>query len=518
MNQISYSNDQVKHSAAHVLAMAVKRLYGNVKIGIGPVTKEGFYYDFDLPKQITTEDFPKIETEIEKIITENIQFSQLTLSKPEAVNMLLQRGEIYKAELVQSIPDEDVSLYKTGDSFIDLCRGPHVKSTNQIGIVKLLRVENVHWKEDRNRPVMQRIYGAVFRTTEELNEYLKLKTELQTRNYKKIATRIKAGFEYKDKFILNRRGNFILNKIEDNILKTLEITNPEEVVLYNIENTNSAFMQIRKLMGAETPSYKYFPKIITSDFYTNTQVKDENLNIKNIVISTFLKTQDTLTFLGSYLEKALKVFENLNIDISADVFCTNLEETNLKTISNILKANHVSHTKVLTKNFNYILIKLKTVDSFRREWEFGSIRIDDTPTDPVRYTTDENASELAVIVETVFNPFLIFSYILEEKNGELPSFLRPIQIACIPINKNQNNYAKQVADLLDKKGFRTLIDLSSKSMQAKIKIAENEEIPIILVIGNKEVVNNAVSLRHNSKEVGLISLENLDEYLIEAFK
>src|SRR5260221_5402666 len=159
---INNVSDQQKHSAAHVLALAVSRIYGNVKIGVGPVTKDGFYYDLDVSQDIKQIDLKKIEEEINNILQQNLKFQQIILPREEAINMLLQRGQIYKAELVKAIPDQEISFFKIGDEFIDLCRGPHVYSTNQIGLIILTGIENTHWNEDPTRPIMIRISGKVF--------------------------------------------------------------------------------------------------------------------------------------------------------------------------------------------------------------------------------------------------------------------------------------------------------------------------------------------------------------------
>src|SRR5690606_7126984 len=133
-----------------------------VKVGIGPVTKDGFYYDFDLRKNITRENFKEIEEEMLKIREERIPFTQHVLTRDEAINLLLTRGQIYKVELINSIPDSEVSLYKTGEEFIDLCRGPHVDYTSEIGIPRIIKIEKVHWNNDPKRPKLLRIYGKVF--------------------------------------------------------------------------------------------------------------------------------------------------------------------------------------------------------------------------------------------------------------------------------------------------------------------------------------------------------------------
>ncbi|MBU0975903.1 threonine--tRNA ligase, partial [Patescibacteria group bacterium] len=178
--------EKMHHSFSHVLAHAIMRLHPETKLGIGPAIENGFYYDVDLAEKLTNEDLPKIEKEMRKIISEEYPIQQVLLSRDEAMDMLHQQGQIYKTELLNEIPDEEVSFYKTGDDFIDLCRGPHVEHTGRLGAFKLMSIAGAYWRGDEKRPQMQRIYGVGFKTEAELNKHLENQAELKKRDHRKL--------------------------------------------------------------------------------------------------------------------------------------------------------------------------------------------------------------------------------------------------------------------------------------------------------------------------------------------
>ncbi|NOZ63836.1 MAG: threonine--tRNA ligase, partial [Caldiserica bacterium] len=177
--------ETLRHSASHILAQAVKRLYPDVRLGIGPAIKDGFYYDFDSPQPFTPEDLKRIEKEMRKIVKDNYQFEKLSVSKEEAEKVFKEKGENYKLELLKEIPDGSVTLYRDGD-FTDLCKGPHVESTGKVKYFKLLSVAGAYWKGEAKNPMLQRIYGTAFPKKEELEAYLKRLEEAKKRDHRLV--------------------------------------------------------------------------------------------------------------------------------------------------------------------------------------------------------------------------------------------------------------------------------------------------------------------------------------------
>ncbi|MDI3473151.1 MAG: threonyl-tRNA synthetase, partial [Thermotogaceae bacterium] len=179
-----------RHTLSHVMAQAVLRIFGEkVKLGIGPTIENGFYYDFDIPDGIKDEDLPKIEEEMRKIIKENLKVERFELSKEEAVKLMKEKGQDYKVEIINEIPDEKVSFYKQGD-FVDLCRGPHAPTTGMVKHFKLLSVSGAYWRGDERNPMLYRIYGTAFATKEKLDEYLKFLEEAKNRDHRKLGPKL----------------------------------------------------------------------------------------------------------------------------------------------------------------------------------------------------------------------------------------------------------------------------------------------------------------------------------------
>ena len=177
--------ETLRHSASHVMAQAVIELFPGVKLGIGPAIEDGFYYDFDMPEQITPEDLTKIEKKMKEIISADQKFERIEMKKDEAIQLMEERGEKYKVELLHEIEDEKISLYKSGD-FVDLCRGPHVGSTGEIKAFKLLSIAGAYWHGIETNPVMQRIYGTAFHSQKELDTYLKNLEEAKKRDHRRL--------------------------------------------------------------------------------------------------------------------------------------------------------------------------------------------------------------------------------------------------------------------------------------------------------------------------------------------
>ncbi|MBI4492685.1 MAG: threonine--tRNA ligase, partial [Chloroflexi bacterium] len=178
--------DTLRHSAAHVMAKAVQRLFPGTRLGIGPTIEHGFYYDLDIPRALTPEDLPRIEAEMRRIAEADEPFVRREVSREQAMELFRQRGEPYKVELLQDIPDEQVSLYRTGDDWEDLCRGPHVPSSKHLQTFKLLNVAGAYWRGDEHRPALQRIYGTAWATQEELDKHLWRLEEARKRDHRKL--------------------------------------------------------------------------------------------------------------------------------------------------------------------------------------------------------------------------------------------------------------------------------------------------------------------------------------------
>ncbi len=505
------ATDQQKHSAAHILAMAVGRLYKNLKIGIGPVTKEGFYYDLDVSQQIKEEDFEKIENEINKIIQEGIKFQQMVLPRDEAINMLLQRGQIYKAELIKAIPDQEISFFKTGEEFIDLCRGPHIANTNQVGIIKLTKVEQVHWNEDINRPKINRVHGKVFSNLEELNNYNKLVNDLRHKNYRALSKKYRlATIVNGDVPALTERGTIIYNKISKILNSQFDLKNYKELIL-NFEFTNEieADKVFNNSAFSKNISYRDFPILYHSFINTKTLSFLKHGTHYNIeIFKNYVIASEAFSGLGSLIDNTIKAYKDLGIELSAEIISNNPDEAITVTTSNIFQRNMVSHNKIIA-NTDSVNVFFKSTDKFGKEWILGYIKFD-----PI----ERKDTSGILAIEFGFIMSELWKYLVEKNEGIFPTKLIPIDLICIPVNKKFYDYAFKICEVLKNNNYNCEVDNKSLSLKYKIKRAEKQHIPVQLIIGEKESLNNSVSVRENHIDAGLVKLDNLIEHLNKFFE
>jgi threonyl-tRNA synthetase len=498
-------SDVVKHSASHILATAVQRIYPYAKVGIGPVTKDGFYYDFDFEGKITKKDLEKIENLANQITGEDLPFQQVILSKEAALNMLLQRGQIYKAELLKSIPDAEVSFYKTGEEFIDLCRGPHVASTKSVGFIKLLKFEEVHWQNQTDRPKLVRIYGKAFNSFQEYLNYAKTEEEIKNRDFISISKRLNLANKEGNILVLSEYGTFIYNEIKEVIEDSLRDENTREILLpfipaSKISELNKYIKSIALVKNRSEKDYPlYFIGTLNSD---ETMIRGANYESEDFLYAIVQhKNHSLVTILGEALEKVFLTYKNLDFDISVEILCNNLEDELVGAISDFLQKKVVSHTKIIDNNIDNITLNIMTKDSLERMWEIGKIEI----------TRDASFTSFVLVIDIL----KLFALLLETTNGKLSAKFAPIQVKILPFGKKHENAADEVRNFIHERGFRSEVDKRAKSIKSKIRTAENEDIPIILIVGDKEVVTNSVSIRQNHVSVGLISMEKVIDYISE---
>lgn len=514
MNAIYKVSDEYKHSAAHVLAAAVLRVFPEAKVGIGPVTKEGFYYDFDLPKKLTTSDISKIEGEINQIILENISFQQKIMSREEALNFLLTRGQIYKAELVNSISDSEISFFSLGDLFTDLCRGPHVSSTSMLGPIIITKTEESYWNEDVRRPRLQRIYGMVFNTLEDHEKYKKFKQEEKVREYINIINNKGLGRVLDKKesiYVLGEDLSILYSKIERQIESSIAAITDRPIQIQPIY-PNEALMQkdIFSIYGLKERTYKEMP----FSFYYKTFLEETTLG-KNKASGLNLDSQGFSIFttpanlqIEQLITNVLSLLTKLELQvIEAQVECEDLSDTILTQISGVFQKKLISHDKVVVKNTTGIKIRFNVKDYFGNPWAICEVAIAVSP--ELNYVSKQKNRELTAVVAFNISVHGLLRYLLEKYYGRFPKELVPYQVVSIPINKKYNENTIQITEYLFSHGLSARTDLRAKSLKAKIKDAENKGIPVMIFIGEKEVASNSVSIRYDSTNIGLVSIEHL---------
>lgn len=518
MNFSFKSSDVEKHSSAHILAAAVRRLFPDAKVGIGPVTKTGFYYDFDISETLTEEHLEEIQKNIDDIISEDLPFKQIILHRNEAYNLLLQLGQIYKAELVQSLQDEQVSLYKLGEEFIDLCRGPHINSTKDVGIVKISTTDTSHWKEDPQRPLLQRIYGHTFLNESELESFHVSIATLQTRNFVQVSRKYGlATIASNDKsLVFTPNGVSVVDAIRVFCNSFMKDIHPFRIHAQTFElfDTTVAENLRNKTISHRDIPLTFYSSIWNHEYEINQDKYTGPLELHRV----FTQTNQLVFMVSSLLDSVLDAIEYLTkSNFKVGIYTGDLEDSTVKTISTLLSKKLISHDKILSKNVSADTeIEVITIDSIGKEWVLARLIIHNNVA--YTYQAESNIKFPLSSVNVEFHILPLYAFIIEEFGMAIPPILQPIQALIIPLSKEVEEYVDDTEKTLRRLGIRTRIDNRSKSFNAKLRQAHQKSVPYIIVIGNKEMQTDSVSLRKNGKEVGLLDLHSLQELIAQDLK
>ena len=558
----------IRHSTAHVMAQAVKRIYGNVKLAIGPTIKNGFYYDFDLDISLTQDDLKKIEDEMNKIINEDLKFKRDDVSKEEALKIMSEKGEYYKVELINALDEsEKISLYEQGD-FTDLCRGPHIPSTKFIKAFKLTSVAGAYWRGSEKNKMLQRIYGVAFSSKKELEKYLNMIEEAKKREHRKLGRELKL-FEIMDEgpgfpFFLPK-GVILKNILIDywrklhNEAGYVEIETPimlnkelwirsghwdhykENMYTSMIDNKEFALKPMNCPGGmlvykSEGHSYRDLPlrvgelgrvhrheisgalhglmrvRAFTQDdahiFMLPEQIKSEILGVIKLIDEVY----DTLGFKYN-VELSTRPEDSMGSDEEWNMAERSLKEA-LDEGGLDYKINEGDGAFYGPK------IDFHIEDSLGRSWQCGTIQLDFQL--PQRFEleyigSDGGKHRPIVIHRVIFGSIERFIGILiEHFAGKFPVWLSPIQVKVLPISDSFMEYGHEVIDKLRKYGIRCEIDNRSEKIGYKIREARNERVPYMIIVGEKEKNNGNISLR--SRDMGEEGSTSLEEFITRVLK
>ena len=558
----------IRHSTAHVMAQAVKRIYGNVKLAIGPTIKNGFYYDFDLDISLTQDDLKKIEDEMNKIINEDLKFKRDDVSREEALKIMSEKGEYYKVELINALDEsEKISLYEQGD-FTDLCRGPHIPSTKFIKAFKLTSVAGAYWRGSEKNKMLQRIYGVAFSSKKELEKYLNMIEEAKKRDHRKLGRELKL-FEIMDEgpgfpFFLPK-GVILKNILIDywrklhNEAGYVEIETPimlnkelwirsghwdhykENMYTSMIDNKEFALKPMNCPGGmlvykSEGHSYRDLPlrvgelgrvhrheisgalhglmrvRAFTQDdahiFMLPDQIKSEILGVIKLIDEVY----DTLGFKYN-VELSTRPEDSMGSDEEWNMAERSLKEA-LDEGGLDYKINEGDGAFYGPK------IDFHIEDSLGRSWQCGTIQLDFQL--PQRFEleyigSDGGKHRPIVIHRVIFGSIERFIGILiEHFAGKFPVWLSPIQVKVLPIFDSFMEYGHEVIDKLRKYGIRCEIDNRSEKIGYKIREARNERVPYMIIVGEKEKNHGNISLR--SRDMGEEGSTSLEEFITRVLK
>lgn len=561
--------DTIRHSLSHIMAHAVQDLFTKVKFGIGPTIEDGFYYDFDLPESLNPEDLPKIEKRMKELIKKNLKFEKSLISKTEAKKLF--KGQSYKLNLIKELKTKKATIYKSGD-FIDLCSGPHVKSTLQlhsgqakeiIDAFKLIKIAGAYWRGDEKNPMLQRIYGVAFKTKKELNDYLKRQAEAEKRDHRVIGQKLDL-FHIDEEVgpglvLWHPKGALLVKLIEDfwikehlandyQLVKTPHIGRvklwqtsghtdfykesmfgPMEVEgdKYLIKPMNCPFAM--KIYKSQIRSYRDLPirwaELGTVYRYERSGVLHGLVRVRGFtqddahIICTPEQLADELTKALRFGIKLLKAFgfKDLNIYLATRPkkyvgSIKNWEKATrtLKYVLNKLKLKYEIDKEGGIFYGPKIDIKIK--DSLGREWQCTTIQFDFNLPQRFNMTyVDKNGKKKQpyMVHRALLGSIERFvGVLLEHYAGALPFWLSPVQIHVIPVANRHNKYANQIGKDLIEKGFRNEVKDQNETVSKKIRDAELQKIPYMLVVGDKEMKSKSVRVRDRKKgDIGIRKYE-----------
>ena len=551
----------IRHSAAHIMATAVRRLFPGVKVTIGPAIENGFYYDFDYERPFTPEDLERIEEEMRKVVSENQPFSREVVSKDEAVKRFQAMGESYKIEIMDDLGGDVFSIYTNGD-FVDLCRGPHLPSTGALHAFKLTHVAGAYWRGDEKRQMLQRVYGTAFADDKALKAHLKRLEEAAKRDHRKLGVQLdlfsfheEAGpgmplwhpkgmlirtiledFERKEHLrrgynivqgpIILRRELWERSGHYDNYRENMYFTEIDEQA-YGIKPMNClSHMLIYK---TRVRSYRDLPirmfelgmvhrheksgvlhgllrvRSFTQDdahiICRPDQLQDEITGVIRFV-------QDIMGLFGFEYELELSTRPEKSIGSDADwERATEALENSLRNVGLPYDINEGDGAFYGPK----IDIKLK--DALERRWQCATIQCDFTLPErfDLYYVGEDGERHRPVMVHRVVLGAIerFIGVLIEHYAGALPTWLSPVQARILTVTEAQNEFAAKARDFLRAKGFRVEADLRNEKLGYKVREAQLEKIQFILVVGDKEVEAGGVNIRLRTGDN--LGLQSLDE-------
>ncbi|MBZ9607437.1 threonine--tRNA ligase [Clostridium estertheticum] len=537
----------LRHTTSHILAQAVKRLYPNVKLAIGPAIDNGFYYDFDVEEPFTMDMLEKIEEEMRKIVKEDLRLERSVISREEALRLMKDKGEIYKIELINDLPeDEELVFFKQGD-FIELCAGPHVLSTSKVKAFKLLSVAGAYFRGSEKNKMLQRIYGTAFARKSELDEYLNMLEEAKKRDHRKLGKELKLfalmdegpGFPFflpngvvlKNKLIeywreLHNKAGYV--EIETPMILNKELWETsghwshykENMYTVNIDEEEFAIKPMNCPGGmlvykSETHSYRELPiragelgkvhrhelsgalhglmrvRAFTQDdahiFMLPEQIKEEIKGVVKLINEVYGR------FGFKYrVELSTRPENSMGSDEEWQLAESSLQGA-LTEMNMDFKINEGDGAFYGPK------IDFHLQDSIGREWQCGTIQLDLQL--PQRFNlqyigSDGEKHRPIVIHRVIFGSIERFIGILiEHFAGKFPTWLSPVQVKILPISEQYNNYAKAVVNKLEENNIRVSLDGRAEKIGYKIREARSERLPYIIVIGEKEENSASISLR-----------------------
>lgn len=558
-----------RHTASHILAQAVKRLYPNAKLAIGPATADGFYYDFD-DVNFTTEDFDAIEKEMKKIVKEDLPLEKFELPRTEAIKFMEEKGEPYKVELINDLPEDAIiSFYKQGD-FTDLCAGPHLMSTKYCKAIKIMSVAGAYWRGSEKNKMLVRLYATAYPKASELEAYINMLEEAKKRDHRKLGKELglfcildegpgfpfflpkgmvlkntlldywreihkKAGYvEIQTPMMLNRqlwersghwdhyKENMYTTVIDDTDFAIKPMNCPGGMLVYMQEPHSYRDLPIRAgeigLVHRHEKSgalhglmrVRCFSQDDAHIFMMPDQIKDEIKGVVSLIDEVY-----TLFGFNYHIELSTRPEDSMGSDEDWERATEGLRGA-LEDLGRDYVVNEGDGAFYGPK------IDFHLEDSLGRTWQCGTIQLDMQLPErfELEYTDKDGSKKRPIMIHrVVFGSIERFIGILTEHfAGHFPTWLAPVQVKLLPISDKYADYANKVEGILNDAGIRVETDHRAEKIGYKIRSARNERVPYILVVGEKEEADGTVSVRCKGDDLGSMSLGKFIEDITEEIK
>ena len=561
------------HTTSHIMAQAIKRLYGDVKLTIGPAIENGFYYDFDTEKHFSEEDFEKIEEEMKKIIKEDLPIERYTLSREKAIKFMKENDEPYKVELIEELPEgEEISFYKQGE-FVDLCAGPHLMSTGKVKVVKILSASGAYWRGNEKNKMLQRVYGISFPKKSQLEDYLNLLEEAKERDHRKIGKDLDLFMTHElvgsglpmylpdgatirrilERYIQDKEielgykhvytpslANVTLYKTsghwdhyKEDMFPVMKMDN-EEMVLRPMNCPHHMLIYKNKLhsyrdlpirIGELAHDFRYeasgsvcglerVREMCQNDahlFVRPDQIKEEVGKVLNLIFEVYQKD-------FGFPESAFKFRLSLRDKNNKEKYIDNDEmwETAESQLREILTELNIDFYEAKGEAAFYgpkIDIQIRT--ALNHDVTIPTCQLDFALPErfDLEYIGEDGKAHRPVVIHRAIlgSSDRFISFLLEETKGTLPLWIAPTQAKILPISDAQLEYARKIEEKYRKAGIRIEVDDRNEKIGYKIREAQLRKIPYMLVVGDKEIESNAVAVR--SRKEGDIGQINADEFL-----
>ncbi|HEC75267.1 MAG TPA: threonine--tRNA ligase [Methylophaga aminisulfidivorans] len=554
--------DVIRHSTSHLMAQAVKQLYPEAQVTIGPVIDDGFYYDFSYPQGFTPEDLEKIQKRMEDLVKQDIPVIREEVSRDAGIELFREMGEVYKAEILEDIPQgETLSVYRQGE-FLDLCRGPHVPSTGKLKAFKLMKLAGAYWRGNSDNEMLQRVYGTAWKDKKELKAYLHRLEEAEKRDHRKLAKSLDLFHlqeEATGMIFWHDNGWRIFREVENYIRDVLRDNGYQEVKTPQV---------VDRKLWEKSGHWDKFGDMI---FSTHSENRDYAVKPMNCPCHIQIFNQG----LKSYRELPLRMAEFGSCHRNepsgtlhglmrlrgftqddAHIFCT---EDQIQ--SEVATFIHLLHEVYADFGFNEIIVKLSTrpdnrvgsdevwdkaehaleqalnaaelkwdlqpgegafygpkiefslKDCIGRVWQCGTIQVDFSMPGRLdaNYVADDGSKQVPVMLHRAILGSLerFIGILIEEYAGSFPTWLAPKQVIIMGISDKQSEYVKNVANNLQKQGFRVDSDLRNEKIGFKIREHTLRRVPYLIVVGEREEQNNAVAVRtRKGEDLGAMQLED----------